>query len=73
MSSTPSIRVLTGVAATLAIVQPAAAHHFMDGTTPATAAEGLLSGLAHPLIGLDHLLFLMAAATLLAAAIRNSR
>lgn len=72
MLSTPC-RVLTGFAAMLALVQGAAAHHFMDGTTPATAAEGLLSGLAHPVIGLDHLLFLAAAATLLAAWRRTPR
>ena len=39
----------------------AQAHHAMDGTTPATAFEGFVSGLAHPVIGLDHLGFLIAA------------
>jgi urease accessory protein len=34
---------------------PAQAHHLMGGRTPATFAEGLLSGLGHPVIGLDHL------------------
>jgi urease accessory protein len=34
---------------------PALAHHAMDGETPATLLQGLLSGLAHPVIGLDHL------------------
>src|SRR5438552_688041 len=37
---------------------PAFAHHVMGGRTPATFMEGLLSGLAHPLIGPDHLAFL---------------
>jgi urease accessory protein len=41
------------------------AHHPLDGAMPGTAVEGLLSGLAHPIIGPDHLLFLLAAATLL--------
>jgi urease accessory protein len=36
------------------------AHHPMGGATPSTAVEGLLSGLAHPVIGLDHLLFVLA-------------
>jgi urease accessory protein len=40
--------------------QPAAAHHVMGGNTPATFAEGLLSGLGHPVIGIDHLAFLVA-------------
>lgn len=34
---------------------PALAHHPMGGATPATFAQGLLSGLGHPVIGLDHL------------------
>jgi urease accessory protein len=42
------------------------AHHPMDYTTPATALEGLLSGLGHPVIGLDHLLFIFAAGVLAA-------
>ena len=33
---------------------PALAHHPMGGVTPATFADGLLSGLGHPVIGLDH-------------------
>lgn len=33
---------------------PAFAHHLMGGRTPATFTEGLLSGLGHPVIGLDH-------------------
>jgi urease accessory protein len=36
------------------------AHHPMGGATPSTLFEGLLSGLAHPVIGLDHLLFVLA-------------
>jgi urease accessory protein len=36
------------------------AHHPMGGATPSTAFEGLLSGLAHPVIGVDHLLFVLA-------------
>ena len=39
---------------------PALAHHVMDGQTPVTWWQGLLSGLAHPLFGIDHLLFLVA-------------
>ncbi len=39
---------------------PAFAHHVMGGRTPSTFMEGLLSGLAHPVLGLDHLAFLVA-------------
>jgi urease accessory protein len=34
---------------------PAYAHHAMDGDLPQTFLQGLLSGLGHPIIGLDHL------------------
>ncbi|MBD2089167.1 HupE/UreJ family protein [Microcoleus sp. FACHB-1515] len=33
---------------------PAFAHHALDGKTPSNFFEGFLSGLAHPIIGLDH-------------------
>jgi urease accessory protein len=39
---------------------PAAAHHVMGGEMPSTFMEGLLSGLGHPLIGPEHLAFLVA-------------
>lgn len=35
---------------------PARAHHMIDGDVPNTFLEGLLSGLGHPVIGIDHLL-----------------
>jgi urease accessory protein len=44
----------------LAAVSPASAHHMMDGDLPSTFTQGLLSGLGHPVIGLDHLAFLIA-------------
>jgi urease accessory protein len=39
----------------------------MGGATPTTFTQGMLSGIAHPVIGLDHLAFLMVAALLSAA------
>jgi urease accessory protein len=39
----------------LVAATPALAHHAMDGQTPSTFVQGLLSGLGHPVIGLDHL------------------
>ena len=39
---------------------PATAHHVMDGELPSTFTQGLLSGLGHPVIGLDHLAFIVA-------------
>jgi urease accessory protein len=44
----------------LSVATPASAHHAMDGKMPANFFEGFLSGLAHPLIGLDHFAFVVA-------------
>ncbi len=41
------------------VAGPASAHHPTGGRTPATVADGLLSGLGHPVIGLDHLAFVI--------------
>ncbi len=38
---------------------PAYAHHPMGGETPRTLFDGLASGLAHPVIGFDHLAFIV--------------
>jgi urease accessory protein len=38
----------------------ASAHHLMGGKTPSTFADGILSGVGHPIIGPDHLAFLVA-------------
>lgn len=50
------------------MLSSARAHHAMDGQTPATVAQGLLSGLAHPVIEVDHVLFLLGAAVAVAVA-----
>jgi urease accessory protein len=52
--SVPAIAVLASLAT------PASAHHAMGGKLPTTFAEGLLSGLAHPILGPDHLAFVIA-------------
>lgn len=39
---------------------PASAHHVMGGMAPSNLFEGLLSGLAHPVIEMDHLAFVIA-------------
>lgn len=51
----PKTRLLALTLAGLAAATPALAHHAMDGQMPATFVQGLLSGLGHPVIGLDHL------------------
>jgi urease accessory protein len=44
----------------MTISSPVEAHHLMGGHTPTTFVEGLLSGLGHPVIGLDHFAFIVA-------------
>lgn len=40
--------------------KPTFAHHAMGGETPTNLMEGLISGIAHPVIGVDHLAFIIA-------------
>lgn len=47
-------------AALSAIASPALAHHAMDGKLPTSFMQGLLSGMAHPVIGPDHFAFIIA-------------
>lgn len=51
-----------GLAATLLLAgaNAAAAHHAMGGATPTTFMDGFLSGIGHPVIGIDHLAFIIA-------------
>ena len=56
--------------ATLLLATPALAHHPFGGEAPQTVLQGLLSGLGHPVIGLDHLAFVIAVG-LLAAVLRR--
>jgi urease accessory protein len=55
---------LGAAAAGLLAAAPALAHHPMGGMTPQTMAQGLLSGIGHPIIGIDHFAFLVVAALL---------
>ena len=44
----------------LVVASPASAHHAMGGKMPSNFFEGFYSGLAHPVIGVDHLAFIVA-------------
>ena len=44
----------------LLMFSPAYAHHAMGGQVSSNFLEGFLSGLAHPIIGIDHLAFVVA-------------
>ncbi len=52
-------------------IESAMAHHPMGGRTPANLWEGLLSGMGHPIIGIDHLAFVVAVG-LIAVGVPNS-
>jgi urease accessory protein len=58
---------LLSAAPLLLLAHPAFAHHVMGGRMPATFGEGILSGLAHPVIGLDHFAAVVAVGCLAAA------
>ena len=54
------LKVLIAAAAALIVLRftpPAVAHHVMGGELPSTVWRGLLSGLGHPIIGIDHFAF----------------
>lgn len=46
--------------ATWLMASPALAHHPLEGKLPSNFFEGLMSGIGHPVIGLDHLAFVIA-------------
>ena len=56
----PKIIISSLVAITsLTLCFPAMAHHPFGGDSPTNAMEGFLSGIGHPVIGLDHLAFVI--------------
>lgn len=57
----------TLVLGSLLVASPAWAHHVMGGRQAATFGEGLLSGLGHPVIGVDHFAAVLAIGCLAAA------
>lgn len=65
-----SILVL-GLASLLMVSPPALAHHPLGERLPANAFEGFLSGIAHPMIGVDHFVFVIAAGLVGALASRG--
>ena len=65
------------VLATLALMllclpKAAMAHHMTGGEVPRSVLGGFLSGLAHPVIGPDHLAFILAVGLIAAAFARGA-
>jgi urease accessory protein len=63
---------LMAVVALAMACDPAWAHHPMGGETPKTFVHGLLSGLGHPVIGLDHFAAVIAIGCLAATQARGA-
>jgi len=57
-----SLLVSAALATVATVLTPLAAfaHHPMGGATPSTLWQGFASGVGHPVIGLDHLAFIVA-------------
>ena len=70
---TTSLRRSTVLAAVILLAgqAPGYAHHAMDGDLPRTFLQGLLSGLGHPVIGLDHLAAIIGVGALVGIARRG--
>lgn len=51
-----AVLAMTAIAAAV----PALAHHPLGGVTPDNFMDGFLSGIGHPIIGVDHLAFIIA-------------
>jgi urease accessory protein len=60
MQQTKIKRLGLAAAFLMAGIGSAAAHHPMGGVTPTTFMEGFLSGIGHPVVGIDHLAFIIA-------------
>lgn len=66
------MRTLAFIVAFLSAAEPALAHHVIDGKMPTSSFEGLMSGLGHPIIGLDHLAAVIAVGCLAASQWRGA-
>lgn len=55
---------LIGMVGLWLAASPALAHHPFGGKTPNSLVEGFLSGMGHPVVGLDHLAFVITAGLL---------
>ncbi len=64
------VSALVGVILILTLAAPAMAHHPFGGQAPKNIFEGVVSGLGHPVLGLDHFASIVAVG-FLAAALRR--
>jgi urease accessory protein len=69
LSSAP---VLFAAALLVILIEPAAAHHVMGGRMRGSFGDGFLSGLGHPVLGLDHLAAIIAVGCIAASQPRGA-
>lgn len=65
------VSVAIGLGLNLLASSPALAHHPFGGVAPKNMIEGFLSGLGHPVVGFDHLLFTVATGLLAVGVVRG--
>ncbi|MBD2051241.1 HupE/UreJ family protein [Leptolyngbya sp. SLC-A1] len=65
------VKIVIVISALLGIAFPAYAHHPSGGAISATFMEGFLSGLGHPIIGFDHLVFVISVGLLASTVARG--
>ena len=70
-SNPTTVGVSLAIITCLIMAAPAYAHHPMGAQVSRNFLEGFLSGLGHPMIGLDHLLFAIATGLLAATVARG--
>ncbi len=68
-----SIIAIASAAIAIATSSAASAHHVADGAMPSSIAQAVLSGIAHPVIELDHLAFVVAIGIAAALLVRGWR
>lgn len=69
--SSSAIKILAALSILLALAFPAYAHHPSGGEVSITFFEGLLSGLGHPIVGFDHLVFVISVGLLASTVARG--
>ena len=65
------VSIAIGLGFNLLASAPALAHHPFGGEAPKSIMEGFLSGLGHPVVGIDHLLFTIATGLLAVGVMRG--
>ncbi|MDJ0900736.1 MAG: HupE/UreJ family protein [Xenococcus sp. MO_188.B8] len=65
------VGIITTLGMLLLFATPALAHHPLGGKLPANCFEGMMSGFGHPIIGFDHLAFVIAISLLAAGIVRG--